>query len=108
MNATERAEFLRNYVRLLAAAWADDAVVQQLRANPRKALGEYRIVVPEAAQIDVETTAGDPDADEQARLWEQAETTGTYTLLVPEAPEIETRELTDDELETISAGRGDL
>jgi hypothetical protein len=108
VNATERAEFLRNYVRLLAAVWADDAVAHQLQANPRKALGEYLIAVPDDATIDVKTTDGDPDADEQARLWDQAETTGTYTLLIPSAPEIETRELTDDELQTISAGRGDL
>jgi len=110
LNTQERAEFVNSYTRLLITAWSSDEFAARLAADPRAAIGEVGLAVPEGGVvvIDRELEAnGEGSLDGQIALWEEGSITGRFELHVPQTPQIETSELSESDLEAIAAGTDD-
>jgi len=105
MEPRERAAFVSAYTKVLTAAWSNEAYAASLTASPRTALAEKGLNVPAGATVTViRETAGDPDLEAQVRIWENGKASGNYQLMVPSTPQIETRELSEADLEAVSGG----
>lgn len=111
MNTQDRAEFVSAFTRLLTRAWSDDAFAAKLDTNPKEAVAEAGLTVPDHAQVViVRDFVGEYSDDQAARidaqiaLWETGTTTGRYELHVPRTPQIDTAELSEDELEGVAGG----
>jgi hypothetical protein len=104
MEATERAAFVRGYTKVLTNAWSDDAFMQRLSADPTSTLSEFGLDAG-SAQVEVVTSvAGEASLDDQVALWESGIASGAVKLYVPEVPQVETTELSDDQLDSVSGG----
>jgi hypothetical protein len=105
MEPRERAAFVSAYTKVLTAAWSNEAFAGRLSADPRAALAEQGLELPAGANITIiRETAGDPDLEAQVRLWENGKVSGQYELRVPETPQIDTRELSEADLEAVAGG----
>lgn len=104
----DRSSFVKGYTKILTNAWSDEGFKQQLQNDPKPILAEYGLDVPADANVDIVTAVeGDGTLDDQVEIWEKGEGTGTYTLYVPNVPQVETGELSEAELDTVS-GAGDV
>lgn len=105
MESRERAAFVAAYTKVLTAAWSDDEFAAHLESNPRAALAEKGLEVPEGASVNiVRNIGGEPDLDAAVGLWEHGADSGIYELRVPNTPQIDTRELSEADLEAVSGG----
>jgi hypothetical protein len=105
MEPRERAAFVSAYTKILTAAWSDEAYATRLTSRPTAALAEHGLAVPAGATVSIiREIGGEPDLEAQVRMWENGKTTGQYDLLVPNTPQIETRELSEADLEAVSGG----
>jgi hypothetical protein len=105
MEPRERAAFVSAYTKILTAAWSDEAYATRLTSRPSAALAEHGLAVPAEATVNIiREIGGEPDLEAQVRMWENGKTTGQYDLLVPNTPQIETRELSEADLEAVSGG----
>jgi hypothetical protein len=105
MEPRERAAFVSAYTKVLTSAWSSDRYAALLDSAPGAALAENGLEVPAGATITIiRATAGDPDLEAQVRMWENGKASGHYVLLVPSTPQIETRELSEADLEAVSGG----
>jgi hypothetical protein len=105
MEPRDRAAFVSAYTKVLTAAWSNDAYAASLSANPRAALAEKGLAIPASATVTViRETAGDPDLEAQVRIWENGKASGHYELHVPSTPQLDTRELSEADLEAVSGG----
>src|SRR5579885_3583878 len=104
----DRQAFVKGYTKILTNAWSDDTFKRELQDDPHSVLAEYGLSVPASATVDIVTTvAGEGSLDDQVQIWEQGESTGTDTLYVPDVPQVESGELSEAELDTVS-GAGDV
>ncbi|WP_156822630.1 hypothetical protein [Demetria terragena] len=110
-------EFVAAYTQVLLASWSDDAYANRLDENPRSALAEAGLFLPEgvAVQITRADTASDDPADfesqstavrleRQVQRYVEGLRTGLVVLHIPETPQIDTSELDLDELDEVAAG----
>jgi hypothetical protein len=105
MEPRERATFVSAYTKVLTSAWSNESYAASLASDPATALAEKGLEVPAGASVTIiRETAGDPDLEAQVRMWENGAATGHYQLLVPVTPQIETRELSEADLEAVSGG----
>jgi hypothetical protein len=105
MEPRERAAFVSAYTKILTAAWSNEAYATRLTAQPLAALAEHGLTVPAGSAVNIiREVGGEPDLEAQVRMWETGSTTGKYDLLVPSTPQIETRELSEADLEAVSGG----
>lgn len=105
MEPRERAAFVSAYTKILTAAWSNEAYAARLASDPVAALAEHGLTVPAQSSVRIiREVAGEPDLEAQVRMWENGKTTGTYELLVPNTPQIDTRELSEADLEAVSGG----
>jgi hypothetical protein len=107
LNPQERAEFVNSYTRLLITAWSSEEFAARLAADPRAAIAEVGLSVPDGAEVVVERElppAAEGSLDGQVSLWEDGQITGRFELHVPQTPQIDTSELTEADLDTIAAG----
>jgi hypothetical protein len=105
MEAKARADFVGAYTKILTAAWSNDAYAAKLASDPKSAVAEYGLVVQPGATVNViRETGGDPDLERQVQMWETGTKSGKYDLLVPVTPHVDTRELSEADLEAVSGG----
>lgn len=105
MEPRERAAFVSAYTKILTAAWSNEAYAARLAADPVAALAEHGLTVPAQSSVRIiREVAGEPDLEAQVRMWENGKATGRYELLVPNTPQIDTRELSEADLEAVSGG----
>jgi hypothetical protein len=105
MDSADRSTFVAGYTKVLANAWSDDEFRERLKSEPKAALAEHGLDVPDDASITIVTEiAGEANLDEQVELWEQGTTSGSYRLYVPDEPQVSTSELSESELETVAGG----
>ena len=105
MEPRQRAAFVSAYTKVLTSAWSNEAYAASLATNPAAALAEKGLEVPAGATVTViQETAGDPDLEAQVRMWENGKKSGNYQVLVPTTPQIDTRELSEADLEAVSGG----
>ena len=110
MEGAERTAFVNQYTKLVITAWSDEGVMNRLKSDPTKVAKEFGLDVPAGASVKLISqipTEGDhsPNLDVQLRDWDAGKDSGVYTLHVPETPQIDTEELDELELTTISGGR---
>jgi hypothetical protein len=105
MDDADRASFVASYTKILANAWSDDSFRQRLVDDPKAALAENGLEVPEGGTVTVvNSVAGDASLDEQVELWDEGTKTGNYRLYVPAEPQVDTSELSDNELKAAAGG----
>jgi hypothetical protein len=105
MESRERSAFVSAYTKVLTAAWSSEEYVARLEANPRAALAEQGLELPANATVRViRDVQGEPDLDRQVATWEAGKERGEYELWVPNTPQLETRELSEADLEAVSGG----
>ena len=105
MEPRERAAFVSAYTKILTAAWSNEAYAGSLISDPTTALVEHGLEIPAGATVRIiREVAGEPDLEAQVRMWENAKASGKYELLVPNTPQIDTRELSEADLDAVSGG----
>jgi hypothetical protein len=105
MEPRERAAFVSAYTKILTAAWSNEAFAARLTSEPASVLAENGLAVPAGATVNiVREIGGEPDLETQVQLWEAGKSSGTYELRVPNTPQIDTRELSEADLEAVSGG----
>jgi hypothetical protein len=105
MEPRQRAAFVSAYTKILTSAWSNESFAASLSSNPAAALAEKGLEIPAGSTVTViRETAGDPDLEAQVRMWENGKASGNYQLLVPTTPQIDTRELSEADLEAVSGG----
>jgi len=107
MDPRDRAAFVDAYTKVLTNCWSSEDFADKLKTDPRAALAEGGLRVPDGAEVEiVRNVVGEPDLEKQIALWTEGEETGRYVLHVPATPRIYTRELTDNDLGSVSGGSG--
>lgn len=101
--------FTDAYTRALTASWSSDAYAERLHRDPRSALEEVGLSVPEGADIRIVRTQITDESDDeglsaQIAMWLEGYRTGTFRLLVPDPPELDTEELDLEDLAVIGGG----
>jgi hypothetical protein len=104
MDTAERAQFVRGYTKVLTSAWSDEAFMNRLKSDPKDTLAEYGLDSGDAAVSVVTEIRGEGSLDEQVELWDAGKESGTIQLFVPDVPQVGTEELSDEQLESVSAG----
>ena len=106
LDTQEREGFIRSWGTLLMRTWEDEEFRSQLQANPADVLNENGVAIQEGAEVNLVTPPADagPDLEMQIREYEQGQESGTYTFYVQDANQIETQEVSEQELEGVSAG----
>jgi hypothetical protein len=105
MQRRERATFVSSYTKVLTRAWSDSAFASRLEEAPVETIAEYGLAVPPWGQVVIlRSVGGSPDLEAQIRLWEEGAVTGEYRLHVPPAPVVETKELSEADLASVSGG----
>ena len=104
----DKTNFLVAYGKVVSRSWEDEAYRNQLLADPREALAEVGITVPENAQIELVEMTPAPGGDPEAHIarWEKGAETGVYTVLLPSRPDFDTSDelLSEDLLSAVSGG----
>src|SRR5205814_633702 len=81
MEGKERASFVDAYTRVLTGSWSSEEYARRLDEDPRAALAESGLSVPDGADVElVRTASGEPDLAAQVELWEEGRRTGRYRL----------------------------
>lgn len=105
LDAGERESFVQAWGAILMKSWQDADFRERLHDDPAAVFAEEGLEVQPGAQIKLELAPADAtggDLDHQISLYEQGLETGSYTFYVLEPSEVETREISDRELEAIS------
>ncbi|MBA8827508.1 hypothetical protein FHX42_004904 [Saccharopolyspora lacisalsi] len=108
MDSQTRSDFVNAYTKVLTTAWNDEAFAARLESDPKAAVREFGLEVADSAELhlvrNVPVGQDEPDMDKQVQWWEAGEQTGHYELHIPHAPELDMTELTENDLEAVSAG----
>lgn len=110
MESAERTAFVNQYTKLVITAWSDEAVMNRLKADALTVAKDFGLDIPPGSSVKLVSeipSDGDhtPQLDVQIRLWDEGKQSGVYELHVPETPQLDTEELDEFELTTISGGR---
>jgi hypothetical protein len=106
LETKEREEFVRSWGTILMQSWEDEDFKRRLHEDPRVALAENGIQIHETAEIvlEVPPAGAGPDLDRQIDLYAQGRESGKYVFYVQESNQLETQEISERELEGVSAG----
>jgi len=105
MDPRSKAAFISGYTRVLTRAWSDDDFARRLRAQPQAVLAENGLPTGAGTVVEiVRSRDADPDLEAQIALWDTGAATGRYVLYVPDMPQVETRELSEADLEAVAGG----
>jgi len=108
LDPRQRTEFVNRYTRALINAWSSEEYSAKLDGNPREALAEAGLELPAGAEIVVVRNApeghSDTNIDVQVNLYERGLQSGTFEFHIPQAPQIDMAELSEGDLDSISAG----
>ena len=106
LEAKDRESFVRSWGNVLTRSWEDDEFRSQLQANPADVLNQNGVAIQDGAQVELVSPPADagPDLDAQIREYEQGQESGTYKFYVQDENQIETQEVSEQELEGVSAG----
>ena len=106
LEAKDRESFVRAWGNVLTRSWEDEEFRSQLESNPASVLNENGVAIQEGAEVNLVEPPADagPDLEMQIREYEQGQESGTYTFYVQDAQQIETQEVSERELEGVSAG----
>jgi hypothetical protein len=106
LEAKDRESFVRSWGNVLTRSWEDDEFRSQLEANPAETLNANGVSIQDGATVELVSPPADagPDLEAQIREYEQGQESGTYKFYVQEENQIETQEVSEQELEGVSAG----
>jgi len=104
MDAAARSKFVGSYTKVLTNAWADQAYMDRLKADPKPVLEEAGLSVPAGVTVHIADSQGEGTLDEQVGIWEQGIAAGDVTLYIPAVPQVETAELSESELAGVAGG----
>ena len=106
LETREREEFVRAWGNVLMKTWEDDDFKQRFQSDPAAVLNENGVAIAEGASVElVEPPEGaGPDLDKQIEAYEAGQESGNYTFYVQESNQVETQEVSEQELEGVSAG----
>ena len=113
LSEQERADFVGGYTRAVINAWSNEEFAAALDSDPRTALAEVGIAVPEGAAVTVDRRNPTPeqesdcDIDQQVKLYEDGQANGSFVFLIPSTPQLETEELSEEDLVGVAGGDGD-
>ncbi len=111
-NEQDKQEFVNAYTRVLVNAWSSEEFSEQLDKDPRAALAEAGLEVPEGVNVKVVREAEGPEAglapqerlDKQYERWTAAEETGEVIVYVPATPRVDVKDLEMSDLESVAGG----
>lgn len=110
---TQRRDFASAYTRALVMSWSDEEYALRLESDPRVALGEVGIRVPEGAHIAVVRHHSDAPVadgqtsrylDQQTDLYERGVDSGYFEFHLPDTPEVDPSELDATDLAGVAGG----
>ncbi|NKE61451.1 hypothetical protein FXN61_33700 [Lentzea sp. PSKA42] len=105
MDPRAKATFISAYTRVLSQAWSSDEFTERLAREPRVVLGENGLDTPADAEVEIiRSRDADPDLEAQITLWGNGFSSGRYVLYVPDMPQIDTRELSEEDLDAVAGG----
>lgn len=106
LEAKEREGFVRSWGTVLTKTWEDEDFKAKFEANPAQVLSENGVGVEADATVNLVTPPADagPDLDKQIEEFEKGKESGTYTFYVQDSNQVETEEVSEQELEGVSAG----
>ena len=105
MDTKEKAAFVSSYTKILTRAWSDPQFAERLESAPKATVADNGLSVPGSAEVViVRSLGGEPDLEAQVKLWEEGARTGEFRLHVPHAPQVETKELSEADLASVSGG----
>jgi len=105
MDPRAKAAFISGYTKILTQAWSSDEFAARLVGDPVTVLAENGLEVPAGARVEiVRSRDAEPDLEAQIALWADGAATGRYVLYVPDTPVIETRELSENDLDAVAGG----
>jgi hypothetical protein len=106
LEAKDRESFVRSWGNVLTKSWEDEGFKQQLESNPAQVLNQNGVAIQEGAEVNLVSPPADagPDLEAQIREYENGQETGAYTFYVQQETQIETSEVSESELEGVSAG----
>ena len=106
LDTQEREGFVRSWGTLLMRTWEDDDFKRELESNPAQVLNDNGVAIQEGANVELVTPPADagPDLDKQVDAYAEGKETGNYTFYVQDSRPIETEEVSESELEGVSAG----
>jgi hypothetical protein len=110
LSEQERADFVGGYTRAVINAWSNEEFAAALDSDPKTALAEVGIALPEGAKVTVDRrnpTAEEEsscDIEQQVKLYEDGRSNGNYVFLIPSTPQIETEELSEEDLVGAAGG----
>jgi hypothetical protein len=97
---------------LVRKVWEDEDYAASVVANPRESLADNGWTAPEGVEVDIELIEPEAFAEESARATEGAQggdggEPRSLTLKLPSSP-LDSAKLSDEQLEAVSGGEGDL
>ena len=113
LNDNDKTAFVDVYTRVLVSAWSSDEYAERLQSDPRAALAEAGLSLPEGSTVEVVTNIGQDvlasdseggSLDKQIGLYEEGLRTGHFEFHIPATPQIDTSEMDLEELADIAAG----
>jgi hypothetical protein len=106
LEAKDRESFVRSWGNVLTKSWEDEDFKRQLEADPARVLNENGVAIQEGAEVNLVDPPPDagPDLEMQIRSYEQGQESGSYTFYVQDQSQVETQEVSEQELEGVSAG----
>ena len=113
LSEAQKNEFIDAYTKALLSSWSSDEYAARLESDPRAALAEVGLDLPEGSVIEITRAAADPAAaaqsqegrlDRQVALYEAGLESGTFEFHIPATPQIDTSELDVDELAEVAGG----
>ena len=108
-------DFRDQYLQFLIKDWTDDTFSRQIDADPKSALAEVGVHIPDNVSVqivrhvagEVNTYEGDSNEaalDVQAALFAQGLQTGKVQIHLPAAPAADSEELSEADLTEVAAG----
>ena len=110
LSEQDRADFVGGYTRAVINAWSNDEFAALLESDPKAALAEAGIAIPDGATVRVDRRdpgpeqGGDSSLEQQVELYEAGQASGTYVFLIPSTPQVNTEELSEEDLAGVSGG----
>jgi hypothetical protein len=106
MDTRQREQFVQAWGKILMESWEDEDFKQRLHTDTKAVLTENGLTIQDDAQIELKAPPPDagPDLEKQIQLFEQGQETGQYLFYVQESNQLETQEVSETELEGVSAG----
>jgi hypothetical protein len=106
LSTQEREGFIRSWGTLLMRTWEDEDFKAEFQSDPARVMNENGVAIQDGANVELVTPPADagPDLDKQIELYAEGQETGNYTFYVQDSQPVETEEMTEKELEGVSAG----